>query len=190
MVNDDPGWARPGGVPARPPAPVPAPPPVRAGPGMPYVAPPAGYPYLPPPPVPAPLPPGVPRLRPARIEPVPGTHFGVAIPALPPTVSGLAVGGMVAGIGSIAVGLLVLCFGLLGAKPGWGALVAGAFAALGFLLGAGASGTCVVARRQIAGSGGEVTGRSLAVAGLTCGMIGAGLAVLGLALAIYLVRSR
>jgi len=178
VVNDDPGWARPGAVP--PPAP---------GPALPYVAPPAGYPYLPAPPVPPPLPPGVPRLRPARIEPVAGTHFGVAIPALPPTVSGLAVGSMVAGIGSIAVSLLVLCFGFAGAKPGWGALVAGAFAALGFVLGAGACGTAVAARRQIAGSAGGITGPGLATAGLTCGMIGAGLAVFGLALAIYLVRT-
>ena len=155
---------------------------------MPYVAPPAGYPYLPPPPVPPPLPPGVPRLRPARIEPVPGTQFGVAIPALHPTVSGLAVGSLVAGIGSDVVSVLVFCFGVAGAQSGWGALVAGAFAALAFLVGAGAAGASLAARRQIGDSGGGITGRGLALAGLICGMAGAGLAVLGLALAVLLVQ--
>jgi hypothetical protein len=206
-VNDDPGWARPGSEPARPwtppapwappapgpavpppPPPVPEPPAPAVRPGVPYVAPPAGYPYLPPPPVPPPLPPGVPRLRPARIEPVPGTQFGVAIPALSPTVSGLAVGSMVAGIGSDLVSLLVLCFGVAGASGGWGALVAGAFAALAFLLGGGATATALVSRRQIAGSGGGITGRGLALTGSICGLCGAGLAVLGLGLAVLLVQ--
>lgn len=117
---------------------------------------------------------------------MPGTQFGVAIPALSPTVSGLAVGSMVAGIGSDLVSLLVLCFGVAGAQGGWGALVAGAFAALAFLVGGGATGAAAVARRQIGNSGGGMTGRSLALTGLICGLCGAGLAVLGLGLAILL----
>lgn len=195
MVNDDPGWARPWTPPTAPaPVPVPAPAP-GTGPGyppphppVPYVAPPAGYPYVPPPPMPPQLPPGVPRLRPNRIEPVPGTQFGVAIPAIQPTVSGLAVGSMVAGIGSAVVSLLVPCFGLVGAQRGWGALVAGAFAALAFLVGGGATGAAVAARRQLGASGGAITGRGLAITGLVCGMVGAGLSVLGLGLAVLVGR--
>ena len=136
--------------------------------------------------------PGVLLLRALRVPGKAVAAFPIFVPAASLavlTVSGLAVGSMVAGIGSIAVSLLVLCFGFAGAKPGWGALVAGAFAALGFVLGAGACGTAVAARRQIAGSAGGITGPGLATAGLTCGMIGAGLAVFGLALAIYLVRT-
>ncbi len=153
---------------------------------MPYVAPPAGYPYLPPPPVPAPLPRGVPRLRPTRIDPVPGTQFGVAIPALDPTVSGLAVGSMVAGIGSVTVSLLVLCFGLVGADRGWGPLVAGAFTALAVATGGGALAAALWALREIRRSAGQITGRGLAVAGLACGGTGLGLALLGLVLAVAL----
>jgi hypothetical protein len=153
---------------------------------VPYVAPPAGYPYLPPPPVPQPLPRGVPRLRPTRIEPVPGTHYGVAIPALNPTVSGLAVGSMVAGLGATLVSLLVLCFGIVGARDGWGPLVAGAFTALAGAVGGGAAGTSAAALRQVRRSAGQVTGRGLAIAGLTCGATGLVLALSGLLLAIAL----
>jgi hypothetical protein len=110
----------------------------------------------------------------------------VAIPALNPTVSGLAVGSMVAGIGAALVSLLELCFGFLGAQDGWGPLVAGAFAALAFAVGGGAAGTAIAALRQIRQSSGQITGRGLANAGLACGAVGAGLAVLGLLLAIVL----
>ena len=92
--------------PAYPGSPYPAPA------GYPGSAPPAGYPYLPPPPLPPILPRGIPRLRPVRIDSVPGTPYGIAIPALNPTFSGLAVGSMVAGIGSILVSLAVLCAGI------------------------------------------------------------------------------
>jgi hypothetical protein len=119
---------------------------------------------------------------------VPGTQFGVAIPALSPTVSGLGVGSLVAGIGAVLVALLELCFGLAGAQPGWGALVAGAFAALGAAVGGGAVGTAITATRQIRQSAGQITGRGLAIAGLACGATGLGLAVLGLMLAIVLLR--
>ena len=195
MASNGP-WTPPGGPtpPGPPAADRPTPPsgpppgvvPWRNAPPVPYVAPPAGYPYLPPPPVPAPLPRGVPRLRPTRIDPVPGTQFGVAIPALHPTVSGLAVGSMVAGIGSITVSLLVLCFGLLGADKGWGPLVAGAFAALAVALAGGASGSALPALREIKRSAGQVTGRGLAVTGLACGGTGLGLALLALLLAVAL----
>src|SRR5262249_37871366 len=114
------------------------------------------------------------------------TQFGVAIPALSPTVSGLAVGSMVAGIGAVLVSLLVLCFGAVGARDGWGALVAGAFAALAFIVGGGGTGTAGVARRQVTNSAGGMTGSGLALTGLICGLCGAGLAVLGLGLAVVI----
>ena len=55
------------------------------------------------------------RLPPKRVEPVPGTPFGVVHLDVPPVTSGLAVGALVAGIASILVSLLVICFGLVGA---------------------------------------------------------------------------
>jgi hypothetical protein len=93
---------------------------------------------------------------------------------------------MVAGIGSILVSLLVLCFGWAGAQPGWGALVAGAFTVLAVAVGGGALGTALVANRQIRRSAGEITGRGLAITGLVCGSVGAGLALFGLLLAVLL----
>src|SRR5437764_5518100 len=149
-LNDDPGWVPPGSAPAPPsspwsgpppsygapppppPGPPPGPPPPLAG-GPLYGQPPAGYPYLPPPPLPPVLPRGVPRLRPVRIDPVPGTPFGIAIPALNPTVSGLAVGSLVAGIAAIVVSLAVLCAGI--SRRSAGPLVGGAFAVLAILVG-------------------------------------------------------
>ena len=72
----------------------------------------------------------------------------------------------------------MLCFGLIGASAGWGALVAGAFTLLGVLVGGGAVALGLIARRQIRRSGqaGRVrfTGRGLAVAGICCGAAGAG----------------
>ncbi len=173
-MTDDPSWRPPD--PTWRPAAVPVP---QAAPG--YAPPPLPYP----PPVPPP-PPGARPLRPVRIDPVPGTHFGIAYPDVGPTVSGLAVGSMVAGIGSILVSLLVLCFGLVGAQRGWGALVAGAFTVLAAAVGGGALGTALVANRQIRRSAGETTGRGLAITGLVCGSVGAGLALLGLLLAVLL----
>src|SRR5687768_5867942 len=41
-----------------------------------------------------------------RVDPVPGTEFGVAYLAVPPTVSGLAAGSLVTGIASIVVGII------------------------------------------------------------------------------------
>src|SRR5262249_42358767 len=103
------------------PAPGPAPPgPAPAGwpSPAPYQAPYQG-PYPGPPARPAP----VATARPVRIEVLPGTGFGVAYPSVSPTVSGLAIGSMVAGIGSIIVSFSVFCFGLTGARDGWGLLV-------------------------------------------------------------------
>jgi hypothetical protein len=189
-LSDDPAWAPPGAPP-----PVSAPPPAWAAPsqpgyqvsvppGYPGAAPPAGYPYVPPPPLPPQLPPGVPRLRPVRIDPVPGTPFGIAIPALNPTVSGLAVGSLVAGIGSILVSVLVVCSGL--GRSSSGALVGGAFAVLAILVGLGSMGAAFAALREIRASAGQIRGRGLAIAGLSCGATGVGVALLGMLFAVAL----
>jgi len=118
-----------------------------------------------------------------RVEPVPGTPFGVLYPAVNPTVAGLAIGSMVAGIGAVLVTLVVFCFGLVGSGRGWGGLVAGAFAILALLLAAGAAGTGQVALRQVRASAGQVTGRGMAVTGLVCAASAVVLAFVGFVVA-------
>jgi hypothetical protein len=151
---------------------------------------PAGVPF-PPPAVPPPPPDG--RWRPERVEPVPGTEFGLVRLQVPPVVSGLATGSLIAGIGSTGVSFLVLCFGLAGSSEGWGGWVAGAFALLGVLVGGGAAGLGVVALRQIrrARRPGwmRFTGRGAAIAGICCGAAGAGISLLSLALGLVLQLS-
>lgn len=143
--------------PARPPAqpPVPAGAPARPAPGPP---PPEAW------------------QRPVRVEPVPGTPYGLAILGPPEATSGPAVGALVAGIGSGLVALFVACSGLAGAGAGWGLWVAGAFAVLAACLGVAGTGLGVVGMRQTrarpAGPRPVVKGRSMAVAGLTCGIAG------------------
>jgi hypothetical protein len=142
--------------------------------------------YVPPPPASG-------RWQPERVEPLPGTEFGLVQLRVMPITSGLAVGSLIAGIGSILVSILVLCFGVTGAKSGWGGWVSGAFTLLSVVFGAGAIALGLVSRRQIRRSGhtGQVrfTGRGLAISGLVCGCAGAGIALLGLALALILVVS-
>lgn len=139
--------------------------------------------YVPPPP-----PSG--RWQPERVEPLPGTEFGLVQMRVLPITSGLAVGSLIAGIGSILVSILVLCFGVWGADGGWGGWVSGAFTLLSVVVGAGAVAIGLVSRRQIRRSGhtGKVrfTGRGLAISGLVCGCAGAGIALLSLALALVL----
>jgi hypothetical protein len=157
---------------------------------------PAANPYPPAQPYPgyAPLQPPPPppsgRWQPERIDPLPGTPFGLVQLRVVPITSGLAIGSLIAGVAAVLVSLLVLCFGLVGAKAGWGGWVSGAFALLGVVVGGGALALGLVARRQIRGSGrtGQVrfTGRGLAIAGLSCGCAGAGIAVLCLVLSLVL----
>jgi hypothetical protein len=146
-------------------------------------------PYLPA--VPPPPPSG--SWRPERVDMLPGTEFGLVQLRVDPITSGLAIGSLVAGIGAIVVSLLVLCFGLVGAQGGWGALVAGAFTLLSLVGGGGAVALGLTARRQIGRSGqtGQVrfTGRGFAVAGISCGATGAGIAAGSLALALVLQLS-
>lgn len=129
--------------------------------------------------------------KPTRVEPVPGTPFGLAIYHAPPAAAGPAVGSMVAGIAAIGVSLVVGCLGLLdaaataGGQPGgWGLLVGGAFGALAGFLGLVAVALGVVGLRQTQlarqPAGEPVRGRGMAIAGLCCG--GAGMLVVVCAL--------
>ncbi|HYN95873.1 MAG TPA: hypothetical protein VES42_18670 [Pilimelia sp.] len=129
---------------------------------------------------------------PARVEPVPGTEFGLGYLSVPPVTSGVAVGALVAGIASIVVSLLVACLGLTGVQDGWGGSVSGAFAVLSVLLGAAAVGVGLAARRQIRratppGGTPRFTGGGLAVAGIACGAAGLVLTVLAFGLVLVLV---
>ena len=160
--------------------------------------PPAGQqPETPPPalqvPTPAPVPPSA-RWTPERIDAVPGTEFGLVQLRVEPITSGRAIGSLIAGIAAILVAILVLCFGLVGSSAGWGGWVSGAFALLSVVVGGGAVTLGLVARRQIRRSGqtGQVrfTGRGLAIAGICCGAVGAGIALLSLSLALVLQLSR
>jgi hypothetical protein len=142
---------------------------------------------------PVPPPPSSGRWQPERVDPVPGTEFGLVQLRVQPITSGLAIGSLIAGIGAIVVSFLVLCFGLAGSGDGWGGWVAGAFTVLGVVAGGGAVAVGLVARRQIRRSGqtGQVrfTGGGVAVAGISCGSAGAGIALASLALSLVLQLS-
>ena len=150
-----------------------------------------GYPHQPVPP-----PPREAWQRPVRVEPVPGTPYGLAIFGAPTALSGPAIGALVAGIAAILVSFVVLCFGLAGAGEGWGAAVGGAFAILAGFLGFAGVGLGIVGVRQVRASGPvpgagpsgvggapatSIRGRGLAIAGLVCGASAVGLTLLSFA---------
>jgi len=132
--------------------------------------------YPPPPPI------VVAGSGPVPVSPVPGTPFGVVFPAVPPTPSGTAIGSLVAGIASVLVSLIVSCLGLVGARPGWGTAVSGAFAVLATFLGLAGIGFGTVAMRQVRRERGALRGRGLAVAGISCAAAGIGITVLAMLL--------
>ncbi len=152
---------------------------------------PPSYPPYYQPPVPPPPPSG--RWQPERVEALPGTEFGRVQLRVEPITSGLAIGSLLAGIASILVSVLVLCFGVVGSTEGWGGWVSGAFALLSVVAGGGAVAVGLAARRQIRRSGqvGQVrfTGGGLAVAGVSCGATGAGIALISLVLSLVLQMS-
>lgn len=126
---------------------------------------------------------------PRRVDPVPGTPFGLVHLDVPPVTAGPAVAALVTGIGSVLVALAEGCFGLLGAADGWGAWAAGAFAVLAGLLGIAGVVLGEIGRRRTAvrpGASVRFTGRGLAISGMVCGGVGLGLAFLALALALLL----
>lgn len=111
---------------------------------------------------------------PVAFEAVAGTPYGVAMLGVAPTTSGPAVASLVTGVAAILVSLVVGCFGAIGGSPGWGPIVAGAFAVLATFLGVAAVSLSQVGLRQIRrGSGwSRATGRGLAIAGMICGAVG------------------
>ena len=134
------------------------------------------------------------RWIPARVDPVAGTEFGLVQLQVRPVASGLATGSLIAGIGSILVAVLVLCFGVAGAAGHWGGWVAGAFALLGALSGGGAAVLGAVALRQIRRSAEpgrllRFTGRGRAIAGVCCGLAGAGISLVALVFSVVLQLS-
>lgn len=149
---------------------------------------PSGAPATPPPAVPAP--PADAQWRPARVDAVDGTEYGLVQLQVAPVASGLAIGSLIAGIASALVSVLVLCFGVAGSAESWGGWVAGAFTLPSVLIGGGALGLGLAARRQIRRSGQEgrlrFTGGGTAVAGICCGATGVGIALLSLVLALVL----
>ena len=142
------------------------------------------------PPASVPPPPADAQWRPARVDAVNGTEYGLVQLEVPAVTSGRAIGSMIAGIASIGVSVLVLCFGVAGSAESWGGWVAGAFTVPSVLVGGGAVALGLVARRQIRLSGQDgrlrFTGRGAAVAGISCGAAGVGIALLSLALGLVL----
>jgi len=156
-------------------------------------------PYGTPPPgvhpqVPMAPPPADEQWQPARVDPVPGTDFGLVQLRVDPVTSGRAAGSLVAGIAAVLVSLLVPCFGIVGAVGGWSGWVVGAFTLLTVLAGGGAVALGLLARRQIARAGAEgrlrFTGRGQALAGIWCGAAAAGIALLSLVLSLVVQFSR
>ena len=121
-----------------------------------------------------------------RVEPVPGTEFGLVYLPVPPTPSGMAIGSLVAGLTSILVSLVVACFGFAGAADGWGPGVAGAFAALAAFIGLAAIGLGVSGARQIRRAAGAITGRGMAIAGISTGGSGVALTATAILLAVLI----
>lgn len=88
--------------------------------------------------------------RPARVEPVPGTPYGLVIYGAVRVISGPAVGSLVTGIGALVVAIVVACFGVVAATDSVGAWVAGAFAVLAGFLGFAGVGLGVAGMRRSA----------------------------------------
>lgn len=133
--------------------------------------------------------------RPTRIEPLPGTPYGLVIYGMPRAVPGPAVASLVAGIAGLVVAVVVGCLGIAAGSDAAAAWVAGAFAVLAAFLGGGAMwlGQTVLrrARRdgQPPGSDAATGGRGLAIAGLACGASALGLTLFAMLVAVLLALS-
>jgi hypothetical protein len=97
--------------------------------------------------------------------------FVLTTPQVPPTTSGLAAGGLASGIGACVLGLLGCCWWPTAVLPG---LMGAAAVVLGYR-----------GVKQVAASGGEMTGRGVAIAAMITG--GVGMLVTLVALVIGLV---
>jgi hypothetical protein len=138
--------------------------------------------------------------RPVRIEPVPGTPYGLAIYDSPPAIAGQAIGALLAGIAAVLVSFVVSCAGLGAAaaagndqSAGWGPLVGGAFTVLAGFLGLAGIGLGLVGIRRtrpgLRADGHRIRGRGLAIAGVACGAVGLTIAVCSLGFAIVVATS-
>ncbi|MGA8112876.1 MAG: hypothetical protein WCA46_04340 [Actinocatenispora sp.] len=108
---------------------------------------------------------------------VPGVpQYGVTLPASTPPNNGLAIGGMIAGIASVLISLFSWC-SIVPAIPSMLA------AAAGIVMG-------VMARKQIAQAPGQAQGSGMALTGIICGAVGAGLSVIGLIVYVVFIVSR
>jgi hypothetical protein len=109
-------------------------------------------------------------------EPESPAEFMLATPYVPPVTTGLGTGGLVSGIGSAVLGLVSCCWWPLAALPlvmGVGAIV------LGYL-----------GIRQVAASGGEVTGRSTAISAIVTGAAGVLLTLIAVVIGLMLRASQ
>lgn len=125
---------------------------------------------------------------PVRVEPVPGTPFGLAILGTQPIVTGLASGSLATGIGSLLVSSVVALFALAGASAGWGPLAAGAFTVLALFLGVGSIVLGILALRQVRRSS-ALRGRGLAISGLIIGGLGVAFTVVSILAAFALAAA-
>lgn len=125
---------------------------------------------------------------PVRVEPVPGTPYGLAILGTQPIVTGLASGSLATGIGSLLVSFVVALFALVGATGGWGPLAAGAFAVLALVVGTGAIVLGILAQRQVRRSS-ALRGRGLAISGIITGSLGVALTAVAILAAFALAAA-
>jgi hypothetical protein len=123
-----------------------------------------------------------------RVEPVPGTHYGLAILSSQPLLTGLASGSLATGIGSLLVSFVVALFALVGASAGWGPLAAGAFAVLALVIGAGSVILGILALRQVRRSS-ALRGKGLALSGLIVGSLGIAFTVVAMLAAFALAAA-
>jgi hypothetical protein len=130
--------------------------------------------------------------RPTRVEPLPGTPYGLVIYGTPRVVAGQAVASLAAGIAGLAVALVVGCLGLVAASEAGAAWAAGAFAVLAAFLGGAGLWLGLVAMRRtrrLRGQpvpGSEVAGRGLAISGLVCGAGALAITVLAMLVGVLL----
>ncbi|CAM3305928.1 hypothetical protein STSO111631_13130 [Stackebrandtia soli] len=111
---------------------------------------------------------------PARYSDAPGSgRFQLALPQLGTIVAGPAVGSLIAGIAAVIVAIGVACGGLI-----LETMIAVAVTVLAVFFSGTAILLALLAFRQIGRGGGEYRGRGMAIAGLSCGCVGIGLALL------------
>ncbi len=127
-------------------------------------------------------------LPPVVVAPVAGTPYGLAVVGLTPTRSGPAAASLPLGLASIFAAFVVLGFGALGARDGWGPAVSGAFVLPSVFAAVAALVLGRVGINQYRRGAGLVSGRGVAVAGMVCAVIGLVLAGLAFVFALLIVH--